>query len=114
MKHSPITRQRSEWTGGDTFEPVAGYPVRRYERNVHDGTLRVLVGSEPTGLHLSISHSRHTQAGAIQVRYPTWDEIVQARDTFLPADKDFGMILPKAGEFVSLHATTFHLNEIRP
>jgi hypothetical protein len=44
-------------------------------------------------------------------RYPRWDEIAHARDELLPADIDFVMWLPRAGDYVALHDTTFHLHE---
>jgi hypothetical protein len=81
--------------------------------NPRDGRLDVLVGQEPIGWHLSTSHKRVKPNGDIELRrYPTWDEIVHARDHLLPADRAFVMHLPKAGEFVALHHTTFHLHEL--
>lgn len=79
------------------------------ERNVNDGRLRVCVAQEGAiGWHLSISHVGH---GEVLRRYPGWDEIADARDVFLPADLQFVMVLPPAGEYVALHDTTFHLHQ---
>jgi len=44
-------------------------------------------------------------------RYPTWDEIADARDQLLPVDVGFVMHLPARGEYVAVHPTTFHLHE---
>lgn len=87
-----------------------GGVVHMHERRVHDGTLRVLIGNEPMGLHMSISWRGHSDRQAS--RYPTWDEIADARDTFLPDDRTFAMILPPASEYVAVHDTTFHLHEL--
>ena len=112
MGHKPMTRQRSPWVvqpAGAFAHLVPGAVIAK--RNVADGLLLVIVGEEPGGWHLSISHHRITGSGPVCVRYPTWDEIVHARDEFLPADRGFVMHLPVASEFVALHDTTFHLHE---
>ena len=106
MHRQPITQQRSAWTLSQRGE-ILGYPNEWYIRNVSDGRLTACLAEEPTGWHLSISHLSHGN----RKRYPTWDEIAHARDELLPADMDFVMFLPKAGDYVSLHETTFHLHE---
>lgn len=86
-----------------------GEGCRFARRCVHDGYLVAIVADEPgIGWHLSISHRR---PNGDLVRYPTWDEIAHARDTFLPAELGFVMHLPPAGEYVALHDTTFHLHQ---
>lgn len=87
---------------------VLGPTLRRLTCAVWDGALTVLVAEEPIGWHLSISHV--DKAGKHR-RYPTWDEIADARDQLLPADLDVVMWLPKAGDYVAIHPTTFHLHE---
>ena len=110
----PLTRQRSEWASG-TFDPFVaeamerlGVPVQFYFRNVSDGQLRAFVADEPPGLHLSISYIDHKGR---PTRYPSWDEIVHARETLLPSDVGFTMHLPPVDQYVSVHASTFHLWE---
>lgn len=82
------------------------------------GRCAILVGLEPKGFrtsaielandgplrwHLSISHPG---------RYPHWDEISEARDRLLPADRAFVMLLPAAwDEYVNVHPNCFHLWE---
>lgn len=103
MQRSPITCQRSAWRLDAEFEWGAWWV-----RPVGDGTLRALVAEEPAGWHMSISFvDRKDQP----TRYPTWDEIAHARDELLPDDIDFVMWLPKTGDYVALHDTTFHLHE---
>jgi hypothetical protein len=46
-------------------------------------------------------------------RYPGWDEILAAREQFLPHGTTFAMILPRLDEYVNLHNNCFHLWEIR-
>jgi hypothetical protein len=73
------------------------------------GRCRVIVGREPIGAggelkwHLSISH---------RARYPTWDEIREARYRFIPNDVTVAMILPPKEEYVNFHENCFHLHEI--
>lgn len=105
MKHTPLTRQRSEW---EQVPSVFG-GAEQFRRRVGDGTLVAILAQEPTGWHLSISFRDHK--GRL-TRYPRWDEIVHARDALTPLDVAFAMILPTADEYVALHDTTFHLHEM--
>jgi hypothetical protein len=119
MDRAPLTRQRSKWMAigdrPDALEALAGLgadSVDMWWRNVHDGQLRCIVTEEPMGWHLSISHSRRVRGGdLVPGRYPTWDEIADARDEFLPAAAAFVMHLPTLDEYVAVHDTTFHLHE---
>ncbi len=54
-------------------------------------------------LHLSISH---------RARHPSWDEIHEARDLFLPEFREFMLVLPRRGEYVNVHEHCFHLHEV--
>lgn len=73
------------------------------------GACRVLLSHEPKfegdGLrwHLSISCAD---------RYPTWEEIKDARYSLLPLGLTFAQILPPMNEFVNIHPNCFHLWEI--
>ena len=86
-----------KWT---RVEPPAGFiPGLNHAFRSQTG-LAVLISIEPTGPHLSISHPD---------RYPTWDEIADAKYTLLPG-VTMSMILPgNPAEYVNLHDTTFHL-----
>lgn len=78
--------------------------VKAYRRPAGDGDLRVFVAKEPpNGWHLSISHPR---------RYPTWDEIADARYSLAPPNITMAMLLPPPSEYVNAHKTTFHLHEV--
>jgi hypothetical protein len=103
----PITRQRSPWEEqGTNF--IEGIGTTWYLRLVNDGALWAAVAEEPHGWHMSISfRDKRDQL----TRYPTWDEIAHTRDALLPADIGFVMHLPKTGEYIALHMTTFHLHE---
>jgi hypothetical protein len=85
--------------------------MRAWQREVRDGHLSVFAGPEPDRFHLSISH-RTSDGRAAPGRYPTWDEIHDARYRFCPLDKTMAMLLPPQDEYVNLHATTFHLWEV--
>ena len=115
MDRKPLHTARSVWrTAAPTPEVVAilesagADEISVAYRNVHDGSLRVLLANEPAGWHLSISHVDHQGRPR---RYPTWDEIADARDVFLPATLGFVMHLPKADEYVAVHVTSFHLHQ---
>ncbi len=104
MERQTATKIRAEW------HPLSdGWPG--YWRNCHDGQLRVLITEDPGGWHLSISHARMKKGEPVPGRYPTWDEIAEARYRFLPDDLDFVMHLPPMDEYVAVHPTTFHLHE---
>jgi hypothetical protein len=119
-ERAPITRQQSEWfeIDGDGWLalPPGSGEVAAFGRRVHDGLLRAIRARERGLLHLSISWAPHSemQARRGRLRYPSWDEIADARDQLLPPDVEFVMLLPKRGEYVAVHATTFHLHEHRP
>ena len=53
--------------------------------------------------HLSISTS---------YRYPTWDEIREARYALCPDDITMAMLLPPRSQYVNLHPNCFHLHEV--
>ena len=68
------------------------------------GECDVLVTNDPgIGLHLSISHRN---------RYPTWDEIKQAREKFLPDALTFAILFPPKAEYVNMHPNCFHLYQV--
>jgi hypothetical protein len=92
--------------------------IRAYQRDLDDGHLTVLVGREPEHVggpkwHLSISH-RTNEAKPQPGRYPTWDEIKDARYRFVPDGLTMAMLLPPKAEFVNVHETCFHLWESPP
>ena len=100
------------------IKPTPGI-LSAFQREVDDGHLTVFVTVDDHLLHLSISHrvdtlvSPDTPGGTRPGRYPTWDEIVDARYLFCPKDITMAMLLPPTDEYVNIHATTFHLWEIK-
>jgi len=65
----------------------------------------VLVGKEANGRwHLSIAHVD---------RYPTWDEIRDARYALVPDHITMAMLLPPREKYVNVHPCCFHLWEVR-
>jgi hypothetical protein len=92
--------------------------IRAHQRDLEDGHLTVLAGREPEHpggpkWHLSISH-RTSEATPQPGRYPTWDEIKEARYRFVPDGVTMAMLLPPKAEYVNVHETCFHLWEIEP
>ncbi|HEY2300338.1 MAG TPA: hypothetical protein VGH66_00515 [Acidimicrobiales bacterium] len=105
----PLTRARSEWIEGDPLA-IAGVPTRRFSRQVRDGRLLALLSHDPPGWHLSVSFTDHRGGHG---RYPSWDEIADARYRLVDPDIDMVMHLPPPAEYVAVHDTTFHLHELR-
>lgn len=73
-------------------------------RAFRKGKLAILVDRMGGEWHMSISHEK---------RYPTWDEIKQARYDFIPNAVTMAMILPPKEQYVNLHEYCFHLHEYR-
>lgn len=92
---------RNGWARWPEDDPITGAWI--YRKTLDDGWLTVLVGPEPPGFHMSISHPG---------RYPTWDEIREARYEFCPPAATMAMLLPPLEEYVNVHENTFHLWEI--
>lgn len=90
--------------------------LRIYQRGLSDGHLMVMVGAElqPAGprWHMSISHRTNAHPPR-PGRYPTWDEIKDARYRFMPGDITVAQLLPPESEWVNVMGTCFHLWEIR-
>jgi hypothetical protein len=70
------------------------------------GGLAVIVSLDQPGdrWHLSISHAH---------RYPTYEEIKEARYALIPDHVYMAQIFPPRGQFVNLHPNFFHLHEWR-
>lgn len=103
----------SGWRRVKLPDVMRQYPqTRGWQKEVHDGHLSVFAGPEPDGFHLSISH-RRSDGTRLPGRYPTWDEIRDARYRFAPLDVTMAMLLPPQAEYVNIHETTFHLWEVR-
>jgi hypothetical protein len=88
---------------------IPGFPPHMQPRGFTKGECRVLIGHEDRNgdgkrlWHLSISCEK---------RYPTWDEIKDARYTLLPMGLTFAMLLPPMNEYVNVHQNCFHLWEL--
>lgn len=64
--------------------------------------LTVLVTKDAGRWHLSIAHPS---------RYPTWDEIKEARYRFVPDEVYMMMPLPPSKVYLNVHQNCFHLWE---
>lgn len=83
-----------------------GIPEVDGGRTYRSGALLAIVSQDGPDKrrHLSISHPE---------RYPTYDEIKNARYDLVPDDVTMAMLLPPRAEFVNLHNNCFHLYEFR-
>jgi len=68
------------------------------------GECTVIVSVDAGHWHMSISH---------QIRYPTFDEIRNARYQFLPNNITVAMLYPPKEEYINVHNNCFHLWEIK-
>ena len=68
------------------------------------GECAIILTREYGKWHLSISCKN---------RFPTWQEIHQARYDLIPNEAMMAMILPPKEQYVNLHENTFHLYEIK-
>jgi hypothetical protein len=71
---------------------------------VTDTGCSIFVAVEGGRWHLSIAHPN---------RYPTWDEIREARYALVPDSVVMAMLLPPKGQYVNVHPNCFHLWEVR-
>lgn len=83
--------------------PLKGRGMEPGSRNFLMGRINIIVSQSTYGWHISISHPK---------RYPTWDEIADARYALIPNEVTMGFILPPKEEYVNLHPNVFHLWEI--
>lgn len=95
--------------------------ARIFQKTLVDGHLSVIVDhleyeGEGAQWHLSISHRSNAlmapTGGPAPGRYPTWDEIKDARYRFVPDEVNMAMMLPPKKFYINCHPTTFHLWEI--
>lgn len=69
-----------------------------------EGELTIIVSIDAGFWHLSISHPR---------RYPTFDEIKDARYKYIPNNVQMAMMYPPKEQYVNVHNNCFHLWEIK-
>ncbi|MGI5223563.1 DUF7694 domain-containing protein [Actinoallomurus sp. CA-142502] len=107
-----MTGRRAKWTRAPLPMPMPGMTC--WQREASDGHLSVVVGRDPAVdllWHLSISH-RLNLPGNPPGRYPTWDEVTDARYRFVPDQVTMAMFLPPRAEYVNVHPTVFHLWQV--
>lgn len=100
LVQSPLPLERLD--AGPGVRRTMGLPPGEYLARYRLGECSVIVTREFGRWHLSIAHPD---------RYPTWDEISQARYRILPADIWVAQYLPPPSEYVNLHRNCFQLME---
>ena len=81
---------------GHNLEELLGSTAKTFQAEVPDGHLSVFVTRDDGMYHLSISH-RTNDDPPKPGRYPTWDEIKEARYLFCPDEISMAMLLPPKG-----------------
>lgn len=84
---------------------AAGFPRGAELRTFRLGACSVILTRELGRWHLSIAHPS---------RYPSWDEIAEARYRILPRDVWMALHLPPRKEYVNLHKNCFQLVQVDP
>lgn len=111
----PLEKVSGPWTPftyGEDRQLRETLPYFRgaWRKRVAGGGLRAILSEDvPGGWHLSVSFAAATPTG--KARYPSWDEIADARYELLPSALTFVLFLPPPEEYVNLHDTCFHLHE---
>src|SRR4051812_11792584 len=86
--------------------PRPGEPLlnafNSYVREYRLGECSVVVTREFSRWHLSIAHPK---------RYPSWDEVAEARYNALPAELWMAMILPPPSKYINVHPYCFQMIE---
>jgi len=77
-------------------------PIKGSRAYLTDTRCSIIYGIEQGRHHLSISHPD---------RYPTWDEIRDARYAIMPDEITVAMFLPPKKDYVNVNENTFHLWE---
>jgi hypothetical protein len=115
----PILKQIDYGMGAPTFSRNAPLPLRELPvtpelrrglppdtpiRAFMLGDCSVIITHDNSKTwHLSI---------ACSWRYPTWNEIAEARYRLLPGDITMALLLPPLEEYVNVHKNCFQLHEI--
>lgn len=63
---------------------------------------------------ISVDHGRYHMSISTATRLPTWHEIKDAREMFLPIEKHFVLALPPPQYYINKHPYTMHLWECLP
>ena len=77
------------------------------------GDLRVLVSRDPEQRKGSVVYRWHLSISC-EHRYPTWEEMKDARYCLLPDNVYMAQILPPQSEYVDIHPNCFHWYEMEP
>lgn len=78
-------------------------PSSVYCKSYRLGECTVMVTRERDDWHLSIAHPR---------RYPTWDEVAEARYELIPGDVTMAMLLPPKSDYINIHPNCFQVVEV--
>ena len=112
MRGTPLTPWTPSPTDSELIDSVAraGVTVRILRRPVQDGELVALVQCEPPHhiWHLSLAH--WPKRSRKHRRWPTWDELIEARNELVPANADMVLHVPTI-EAMTTNDPTIHLYE---
>jgi hypothetical protein len=107
----PLVGQWVPCTYGESLRLREAVPYFHgmWRRTVASGQLRAILTEDPPGWHLSVSFAPSDIMKG--TRYPSWDELADARYELAPRNIDMVMHLPPPAEYVNVHDTCFHLHE---
>lgn len=99
----------------DSYNAIFPGRAKAYTKQLRNGIqlLCVVTPDGPCGWHLGLSTGRIVGGNrAPAERYPSWDEVVEARYRFIPNDVTMAMLIPPREQYVNEFETCFQLNEI--
>ena len=112
MKGTPLTSWAASPTDSEVIESMAraGVTVKISRRPVLDGELVAFVRCEPPQhiWHLTLSH--WPKRSRKHRRWPTWDELIEARTQLVPANAEMVLHVPTI-DGIAASDPTIHLYE---
>lgn len=99
----------------DALEAQGSTNVQVWSKPTGDGELRFIIAEEMGGWHLSVTHAKRSKGGLFTAgRYPTWLELVEARQAALETETEFAVLMPGPAELEEVPDATLHLYEFPP
>ena len=103
LQAPPLWERLTPEPGSRLAQLLTGLPSARvFEAD--GGRLRAIVSHDDDRWHVSVSHTD---------RYPTWDEVADARYRFVPDRVTMAMLMPPRAQWINVHETTLQLWEVR-
>lgn len=118
---SPTRKQYQRVAGSverpivEALEAQGSTNVQVWSKPTGDGELRFIIAEEVGGWHLSVTHAKRGKGGKLTAgRYPTWTELIEARQAAIETETEFMVLMPSLAELEEVPDATLHLYEFPP